>query len=194
MNTDQITKPAPKDWKKILVSEFLEYLFNFAFLSFFLLSFVWYRRLILAEYHIQFLGYWMPLVEAAVLAKIVMVGDALSLGRGFSDRPLAVPVIYRTVVFSFLVVLFSVLEHVIGAWIRGKKASDGIAEITNKGWYELFAWGVLMIAAFMPFFTMKEVERAFGRKKVRRMFFGGHREEPQALVETKSDTAGKQSS
>jgi hypothetical protein len=38
----------------------------------------------------------------------------------------------------------------------------------------LLAWYVLIIAAFLPFFTVKEIERAFGAEKVRGMFFRGH--------------------
>ena len=59
----------------------VEYYLNFVYLAFFLVAFTWYRRLTLAEYDIQFLEYWVPLIEAAVLAKVIMVGDLLGLGQ-----------------------------------------------------------------------------------------------------------------
>ena len=40
---------APRDWKKKVVHELIEYWINFAYLAFFLVAFVWYRRLILAD-------------------------------------------------------------------------------------------------------------------------------------------------
>ena len=180
-NSNQVTpknetETKRQKWRRILVHEFFEYLFNFAFLSFFLVSFAWYRRLILASYQIQYFGYWTPLIEAAVLAKVIMIGDALRMGRGFRNRPLVVPTIYRTVIFSLLVVLFAVAEHIVGALIHGKTAADGIAELTGKGWDVILAWFVVIIAAFLPFFTMKEIERALGAEKIRGMFFGKHRE------------------
>ena len=52
-------------WKGKVVYEMFEYCHNFVYLAFFLVAFTWYRRLILAEYAIQFSDYWMPLVEAA---------------------------------------------------------------------------------------------------------------------------------
>lgn len=116
----------------------------------------------------------MPLVEAAILAKVIMIGDALHMGRDLRDWPLAVPTIYRTIVFSVLVVVFSVVEHVVRALLHGKKVSEGIAELTNTGWQGLLAWYVLIIAAFLPFFTVKEIERAFGVEKIRGMFLGTH--------------------
>lgn len=162
-------------WQRVIVHEFFEYLFIFAFLSFFLVSFAWYRRLLLATYHIQYTGYWAPLVEAAVLAKVIMVGDALRMGRGLRHWPLVVPTVYRTILFSLLVVLFSILEHVVGALLHGQKASEGIHQLTNTGWQGLLAWWVLILAAFLPFFTVKEIECAFGPEKVRGLFFGFHR-------------------
>src|SRR5690348_7543131 len=115
MATQNETESEARTWRKFLVHEMFEYLFNFAFLAVFLVAFAWYRRLILAAYHIQYLDYWAPLIEAAVLAKVIMIGDALRIGRSFQNKPLAVTTIYRTVVFVVLVVLFSFLEHIVGA-------------------------------------------------------------------------------
>ena len=78
-------------WKSKIVHELVEYFFNFVYLAFFLVAFTWYRRLILAEYAISYSNYWVPLVEAAILAKVIMVGDLMHLGHGLKRRPLLVP-------------------------------------------------------------------------------------------------------
>ena len=155
----------PRKWKEVLLHELSEYFFNFAFLSFFLISFAWYRRLLLESYHISNAVSWAPLVSAAILAK------ALRMGRRLRTWPLIIPTIYRTVVFSVLVVVFSLLEPAGGAWIHGKKAADGIAELTSTGWQGLLAWYILVIIAFLPFFALKEIEAMFGTEKVRGLFF-----------------------
>jgi hypothetical protein len=179
MATENQPEGKSRTWRGILVHEMFEYFFNFAFLAVFLVAFAWYRRLILAAYHIQYSGYWAPLIEAAILAKVIMVGDILHLGRNLRNKPLAVITVYRTVVFTVFVVLFSFLEHIIGAMIHGKTAADGIAQIANKGIYEVLAWFVLILAAFLPFFAVKEIERVFGVEKVRGMFFHGRMDEPE---------------
>jgi len=174
------TETTARKWERILVHEFFEYLFNFAFLSFFLVSFAWYRRLLLASYHIEYTGYWAPLVAAAVLAKVIMIGDALRVGRSLRNTMVAVSTVYRTLVFSLFVVLFSAAEHAFGALVHGKKASEGIAELTNTGWQGLLSWYVLIIVAFLPFFTVKEIEAAFGQGKVRQLFFSKRKDEPHS--------------
>lgn len=169
--TEKQSPDRSRTWQEFLAHEMFEYFFNFAILAMFLVAFAWYRRLILAAYHIQYLQYWMPLIEAAILAKVVMIGDALRLGRGFRNQPLAVITVYRTVVFSLFVVLFSFVEHIVEAMLHGKSAADGIAAIAQKGIAEDLASCLVIFAAFLPFFAMKEIERVFGAHKVRGLFF-----------------------
>ena len=54
---------APAGWKKKVVHEVIEYWINFGYLAFFLVAFIWYRRLVLAEYQVQYTDYWFPLIE-----------------------------------------------------------------------------------------------------------------------------------
>ena len=171
MTTKTGNETKPGRWRKIIRHEMFEFFLNFLFLAFFLISFTWYRHLILASYHIRDLGYWGPLIEAAILAKIIMIGDIMHVGRRFRNQSLALTAVYLTLAFSLLVVAFSVLEHVIGAMIHGERPAAGLSEIESKGWQQLLAWYVLIIVAFLPFFIVKQIEAAIGPEKFRRMFF-----------------------
>src|SRR5262249_45419576 len=112
----------------------------------------------------------------------------------FRNKPLIVSTIYRTVVFTLLAMLFSFVEPIVGAIIHGKTAADGIAEIANKGIYEVLAWCVLILAAFLPFFAIKEIERVFGPENVRGMFFRGRPHEADGFVIDGSRAANEQAS
>jgi hypothetical protein len=158
-------------WKRKIVDEMGDYVLNFVYLAFFLVAFGWYRRLILAEYAISYVSYWVPLVEAAILAKIIMVGDLLHLGRGLQRTPLLVPTLYRTVVFSALVGVFSILEHTVRALFHGQGVTDGLAELAGKGRYELLATCVMIFGAFVPFFAFKELEGVMGKDTLRGLFW-----------------------
>jgi len=158
-------------WKRKITHELIEYCLNFVYLAFFLVAFTWYRRLILAEYAIPYSDYWMPLVEAAVLAKVIMIGDLMHLGRGLERTPLLMPTLYRTVVFSALVGLFGVLEHTVSGLLHGKGLTEGLAEIASKGRYELLAQCVVIFGAFVPFFAFKELEGVMGSDKLRDLFW-----------------------
>src|SRR5262245_57379294 len=165
-------------WKQKVIHEMVEYFFNFVYLAFFLVAFTWYRRLILAEYAISYTNYLLPLVEAAVLAKVIMIGDMMRLGRGLERTPLLVPTLYRTVVFSALVGVFSVLEHTGDALLHGKGLMEGLAEVASKGRFELLAQCVVIFGAFVPFFAFKELEGVVGQDKLRGLFWRRSTTEP----------------
>jgi len=166
---DVHTKPA--GWKQKIVHEVIEYWINFVYLAFFLIAFTWYRRLILAEYHVQYTNYWFPLIEAAVLAKVIMVGDLLRLGRGLEHKPLILPTLYRTVVFSVWVGVFSLLEATVRGLLHRQGLLGGFEAISSKGRYEWLAGCIVTFVAFIPFFAFKELERVLGEGTLRALFW-----------------------
>jgi hypothetical protein len=161
----------PAGWKQKIIHEVIEYWITFGYLAFFLVAFIWYRRLILAAYQVQYTNYWFPLIEAAVLAKVIMVGDLLRVGRGLEHKPLILPTLYRTGIFSVWVGVFNVLEATVRGLLHGQGLLGGVEEIASKGRYELLAGCVMMFVAFIPFFALKELERVLGKGKLRALFW-----------------------
>ena len=158
-------------WKQRIAHEMLEYWINFVYLAIFFAVFTWYRRLILAEYRITYLHYGTAVIEALIMAKVILLGDALSVGRKFEDQPLIVPALYKAVLFSLFVGLFAVLEHTIGGLLHGKGLAGGFHEIMSEGKDELLARCLLTFFAFIPFFAFRELGRVMGNGKLRALFF-----------------------
>ena len=100
-----------------------------------------------------------------------MVGDILGLGRGLEHKPLILPTLYRTVVFSVWVGVFNLLEATVHGLLDKQGLLGGFEEIASKGRYELLAGCVMMLVAFIPFFALKEAERALGAGKLRALFW-----------------------
>jgi len=169
--TEANTNQGKPSWKKRIVHELITYGTNFLYLAVFLGAFAWYRRFILAEYDISYLNYGAAIVEALILAKVIMVGDLLGLGRGFENRPLVYPTLYKAIVFSCFVGLFAILEHVIGGLFHGKGAVGGLAELLGEGKYELIARCLITFLAFIPFFAFRELRTVLGEGKLHNLFF-----------------------
>jgi len=160
-----------RSWKQKVISELIEYWIVVAYLASFFGVFTWYRRLILAEYQISYWHYGIILIEALVLAKVILIGEALRLGRRLEDNPLIVPTIYKSVVFTLFVGVFSVVEHTIEGLIDGRGWAGGVEEIFSKGQYELLARCLVTFVAFIPFFAFKELERVLGEGQITTLFF-----------------------
>lgn len=162
-------------WKQKLIRDLIEYFCNFVYLAIFFGLFAWYRRLVLDEYRIAYLNYGISLVEALVLAKVVMLGGLLRLGGKFGNKPLAIPTLYNAVVFTVWVAAFSVLERTITGLLRGKGLMGGIDEIFSESGYELLARCLITFFAFIPFFAFKELGRVLGEGKISELFFRSKR-------------------
>jgi hypothetical protein len=161
----------PTGLKQKVVHEVIEYWINFAYVAFFLVAFTWYRRLVLAEYHILYTNYWFPLIEAAVLAKVIIIGDLLRLGRRLDQQPLIIPTLYRTVVFTLWIAVFNILEAIVRGLIHRQGFLGGIQELANKDWHEWLAGCVVAFVAFIPFFAFKQLGLVLGEDKLRPLFW-----------------------
>jgi hypothetical protein len=166
-----VEKQKQGKWKQKILHEMTEYWINFFYLAFVFFSFTSYRRLILAEYHVGYSHYGIALIEAAVLAKVILLGEVAHVGRKHEDKPLIIPTLHKTIVLAIWVVGFKVLEHIIGALLRGKGLAGGFNDFISEGGYEMLANGLVMIAAFLPFFAVRELGRVLGREKLRALFF-----------------------
>lgn len=164
------TNTKKADRKQKLIHELTEYWINVAYLSLFFGVFVTYRRLILAEYEIIYGDYGIALIKALVLAKVIMLGDMMRLGRRLEDRSLLVPTLYKSAVFSVWVAVFTALEHMIKSLLHGSGLAGGLDELVSKGMYELLAGSLVIFFAFIPFFAFRELERVLGEGKMRELF------------------------
>ncbi len=132
-----------------------EYWMNFFYLTLMFAAFTEYRRLILATHDIIYTNYWIAVIQAAVLAKVIMIGGGFRLDRGLEKKPLLYSTLYKTVVFSLFVAVFKLFEHMIKGLWKGKGLTQGLADYFGRGPHELLANVLVMFVAFIPFFALK---------------------------------------
>jgi hypothetical protein len=158
--------------KQKIFHEMAEYWINVIYLTLMFAAFTQYRRLVLAAYDIIYTNYWVAVIEALILAKVVMIGDALHLGRRLDQKPLIYPTLLKTVVFSLFVGAFTLIEHVIKGLWRGEGVTGGLDNFLVKGSHELLAGCLVVFVAFIPFFAFRELGRVLGGEgKIKALFF-----------------------
>lgn len=174
--------PAPADgnaspaeakpgWKARFRREMVKYWLTVLYLAIYFGAFTNYRRLILAQYQISYLNYGYALIEAMVLGKVILVGDLMRLDRGFAGRPLIFPTLFKSFMFSIWVMVFNLLEYTVKGLFRGEGWLGGLNSLANRGKYEYFASALVVFFTFMPFFALKELNRATGDGKLWQLFF-----------------------
>jgi hypothetical protein len=167
-----------RTWKERIFHELVEYWISVMYLSLVFAAFTQYRRFVLAAHDIVYTNYWVAVIEALILAKVIMIGAVVRLGRGLEDKPLIYPTLYKTVVFSLFVIAFTVVEHAVKGLWSGKGFTGGVVELYREGFDELLAGSLVIFVALIPFFGVKELGRVLGEEKIRALFFRSRAVEP----------------
>lgn len=148
--------------KQKIFHEMTEYWIIVIYLTLVFAAFTQYRRLVLAAHDITYTNYWIAVIEALILGKVVMIGDALRVGRGFERRPLIYPTLFRTLAFCLFVGAFTIGEHMAKGLWHGEGITGGLTGFLEKGHHELLANSLVVFVAFIPFFAFRELGRALG--------------------------------
>ena len=156
--------------KERLGHEMRAYVVNVVFLLAVLIAFVNYRTLALAEYDVAVLQYGWAVIEAMILGKLVLFGEMLHIGKRFEHMPIAVSVLWKTLVFMIFVAAFMVAEHAVKALLHHESLGEelGLNRIVEL---EMLARLQLLFVAFLPLFTYRELGRVMGQPQLDALLF-----------------------
>ncbi|MBS0191434.1 MAG: hypothetical protein U0573_10245 [Phycisphaerales bacterium] len=164
-----------RTWKQKVAHEFLEYWITFAYLACLFVVFAWHRRFILDEANIPVNDYWTPLIEAAVLAKVVLIIDLFGTAHRFESKPLILTTLYKTGLFAVGILIFNVLEATVRGLIQHHHLMHGLHEFTRMNRFELCARMLEKCFSLIPFFAFREVSRVLGEGTLTMLFFTSRR-------------------
>jgi hypothetical protein len=160
-------KPSFKERAK---EEFIDYLQISAYLTFFFCVLVVYTRLILRQHNVadETLNFAFAVINALIIAKVILIGEIFHLGRSAETRPLYQTIVIQAVLNSLLLLAFHFLEEFIKRLIHHEPAGTVIHEIRI---YELTARAILVFCVFLPLFAFRELKLILGAEKVHQLFF-----------------------
>lgn len=165
-------KQSEKKIKERILNEAKIFFLYFLYFLLFFSAFTTYKHLVLEEYGIDFFHYSYNVVEALVLAKLVLLGQYFRLGERFDKQPLIIPTFYQTLIFSLFVLVFTLLEHVLQGFIEDKDLLFIYKKIIQYSIYEILARIIVMSFVFFLFFAFLQISRIVGEEKVFHLFFG----------------------
>jgi len=112
--------------------------------------------LLLGKSHISYFTYGTALINALIITKVILIGDALQARQGYEGKALLYSAAWKAFVFGWLVFGFHVLEEMIKHWIHGKDAAGAFHEILLD---DLLSRTVVIICTFIPLFVFRELRR-----------------------------------
>jgi hypothetical protein len=162
---------AKVDWKRKLFLEMTAYWINVVYLTLLFAVFTSYRRLILAHHNIGYSNWGISFLKALVLAKVIMIGGLVHLGRRLEHKPLILPTLFQSALFTCWVTLFALVESTVRGVLHGKGAAGALEHLLSEGTHEFYAKCLVVFVAFIPFFAFKELGRVLGKGIIWELFF-----------------------
>jgi hypothetical protein len=176
---------APVGFKKKAENELKEYAFISLYLAFVLCAISTYTMLVLRRYEVSYWTYGTAIINALIVAKIILIGRMAHLGRQFEARPLYQSVLYKSLAFGLLLFVFHVVEEVIKRLVHHHSVAGVIRDIDTD---QMMARTIIVICAFVPLFAWTELRRVMGEDKLHALFFKRGATSDSAFSATESRT------
>ena len=111
------------------------------------------------------------LINALILGKIILIAEIFRVGEHFKDKSLVYSILFKSAVFSLLLVLCNILEEVLIGLFHHKTISESIPVLGGGGLEGILIIGAVVFIALIPFFLFEELARAIGEEKLVSMLF-----------------------
>jgi hypothetical protein len=158
---DQTSSKYRELGKKAL-HEFYVYWIVTIYLILLLGSFTLYRRLALMELGVDYVTYGFKLVEALLIGKLILIAQAIGLGRGYERHPLLLSITLKSVLFAMFIIVCNVLEQAIRALFKGADLVQALGSFTDKGLDEMLGRTVVLMMTLVPLIAFLELARVLG--------------------------------
>jgi hypothetical protein len=158
-------------WQKI-EHECRELLSASLFIVPFYLSFTAYRRYAGGQAGKAYVDYGMALVYSLIMAKVVLIGEIVGLGKQFEKKPLIIPTIIKALAFTALQLAFTLVEGVVRRVLRHEGLLGALRSSVAAGRRELLTRALVLFFAFIPFVALRELRRVLGEDDFHHLFTG----------------------
>lgn len=162
--------------KQKVVHELEDMAVIFLYLAFFFCALATYSMLLLNKFQISYFTYGAALLNALIIAKVILIGEYAHLGKKQEAKPLIYSSIYKAFLFSLLVFAFHIVEEAIKHLVHDQRIVTVFREVRID---DLLSRTLIVFCTFIPLFAFREMQRVLGEEQFRTLLFKG-RETPKS--------------
>jgi len=155
--------PTKPTLKQRMLSQFKEVFGMFLYLWVLFALLTYHKAIVLAEHNIPFEPFGVAFINAFILAKVMLVAEKMNLAAKLKGKPLAFPILTKSIVLAVIFILFNMAETIIKGLWKGKALSESFPKIGGGSPAEFIVTGAILTVALIPFFAFRELNRAVGR-------------------------------
>jgi hypothetical protein len=120
---------------------------------------------------IEFAPWGIALVKAAVLAKFMLLGNAMKIGGRTTTSPLIWPTLRKAFAFLVLLIIMTIIEEAVVGMFHHRSITASLGELVGPRLEETLAGFLIMLLVLIPLFAFRVLDEALGEGKLVRMFF-----------------------
>jgi hypothetical protein len=156
-----------------LLKEFLEILPPTIFFFFGFNLIVLTTNLLLADYGAQFASFIIATASALIVAKALLVANAMPVIRHFDRAPLIRPILFKAGFYWVAVFIVRLLEHWIRYRLSGHYVFGGFVPhaLATFSWDRFLAIQLWILVLFLVYVTASEFNRLFGEGELWHILF-----------------------
>jgi hypothetical protein len=110
-------------------------------------------------------------VKALLLAKFMLLGRALKLGKRFRDKPLIWPTLYHALMFLILLLVLTTIEEIVVGSLRHRPLVESLAHVVGHTVFEGIAVCLILFLILVPYSAFVCLADVFGERETFRLFF-----------------------
>ena len=130
-----------------------------------------YKSAVLREVGVSFTIWGIALVKAMILAKFMLVGRMLHLGKRLRHRPLIWPTVYHSLMYLILLLILTTIEELFVGLIHRRALADSLAHIVGPTFLQGCAVCLILFLILVPYSAFTCLSDALGERETFRLFF-----------------------
>jgi hypothetical protein len=120
---------------------------------------------------IAFTPWGIAIVKAVVLAKFMLLGNAMKLGERTTTRPLIWPTLHKAFALLVLLIILTTVEEAVVGLFHRQPIADSMGELFGARLQETIAGFIIMLMVLIPYSAFLVLGQALGEGRLERMFF-----------------------
>lgn len=130
------------------------------------------KTLILGSYNITAVEITSATIGALIVAKAILIIDALPVSKHFAEHSLILRILWKTVIYNVLVLIFRYLEELIPLWNKlGSVAAANSHLLEEVSWSHFWAIQIWLVLSIVAYSTIAGLDEHFGDGSIRRAMF-----------------------
>jgi hypothetical protein len=120
---------------------------------------------------IEFTPWGIAIVKAVVLAKFLLLGEAMKIGERNTAGPLIWPTLQKVFALLSLLIIMTIIEEIVVGMFHRHSIAASLGELVGLRLEETIADLVVMLMVLIPYCAFRVLDAALGEGRLARMFF-----------------------